>query len=54
MFSDYRPVSTACSVAFTAEVRADGRPIVRRRLNDIAINTALDPQAVHTSRLLTF
>ena len=43
IFSDYRPVD-GVRVAFTAEVRADGKPIVRRRLNDIAINTALDPR----------
>ena len=42
MFSDYRPVD-GVRVAFTAEVRADGKPIIRRRLSAIAINTALDP-----------
>jgi zinc protease len=42
MFSDYRPVD-GVSVAFTAEVRAGGKPIVKRRLNAITFNAALDP-----------
>jgi hypothetical protein len=43
LFSDYRPVD-GVSVAFTAEVRADGKPVVSRRLKDITINATLDPQ----------
>ena len=43
VFSDYRPVD-GVRVAFTAEVRADGKPIVKRRLSEIAINTPLDPR----------
>ena len=43
VFSDYRPVD-GVRVAFTAEVRADGKPIVKRRLSEIAINTTLDPR----------
>jgi hypothetical protein len=43
IFSDYRPVD-GVRIAFTAEVRAGGKPIVRRRLTDIAINTPLDPR----------
>jgi len=42
MFSDYRPVD-GVTVAFTAEVRAAGHPIVKRRLNAITFNAALDP-----------
>jgi hypothetical protein len=42
LFSDYRPVD-GLAVAFTAEVRADGRPVVRRRLDEITINAAIDP-----------
>jgi zinc protease len=43
VFSDYRPVN-GVTVAFTAEVRADGKAMVRRRLNEITINAALDPK----------
>jgi len=43
LFSDYRPVD-GVNVAFTAEVRAAGHPIVKRRLNAITFNAALDPQ----------
>jgi hypothetical protein len=43
LFSDYRPID-GLSVAFTAEVRTDGRPIVRRRLDDITINGGIDPK----------
>jgi zinc protease len=43
LFSDYRPVD-GVSVAFAAEVRADGKPVVSRRLKDITINATLDPQ----------
>lgn len=43
LFSDYRVVD-GVNVAFTAEVRAGGNPIVRRRLNAIAFNAALDPK----------
>jgi zinc protease len=41
LFSDYRPIE-GVAVAFTAEVRADGKPVVRRRLNDITINGVID------------
>ncbi|HEY3043765.1 MAG TPA: insulinase family protein [Vicinamibacterales bacterium] len=43
LFSDYRPVD-GVNVAFTAEVRAAGKPIVKRRLNQITFNAALDPR----------
>jgi hypothetical protein len=43
LFSDYRPVE-GLMVAFTAEVRAAGMPGVKRRLDNIAINTPLDPE----------
>jgi zinc protease len=43
LFSDYRAVD-GVNVAFSAEVRADGKPIVRRRLNEITINAELDPK----------
>ena len=48
LFSDYRPVD-GVHVAFAAEVRADGKPVVTRRLNEIAINAALDPETVRTT-----
>jgi hypothetical protein len=43
LFSDYRPVD-GISVAFTAEVRAAGQSIVKRRLNSITFNAPLDPK----------
>jgi len=43
IFSDYRAVD-GVRVAFTAEVRADGKSVVKRRLSEIAINTSLDPR----------
>jgi hypothetical protein len=43
VFSDYRPID-GLTVAFTAEVRTDGRPVVRRRLDDITINGRIDPK----------
>ena len=43
LFSDYRPVD-GVNVAFTAEVRAAGKPIVKRRLNAITFNVPLDPK----------
>jgi zinc protease len=43
LFSDYQRVD-GVNVAFTAEVRADGKPVVKRHLNEIAINAALDPR----------
>jgi outer membrane lipoprotein-sorting protein len=43
VFSDYRAVD-GVRVAFTTEVRADGKPVVKRRLSEIAINTSLDPR----------
>jgi outer membrane lipoprotein-sorting protein len=42
-FSDYRPVD-GVKVAFTDDVRAEGKPVVKRRLNAIAFNTTLDPK----------
>ena len=42
LLSDYRTVDGVL-VSFAAEVRADGKPVVARRLNEIAINAALDP-----------
>jgi hypothetical protein len=43
IFSDYRPVD-GVRVAFGTEVRADGKPIVRRRVSDITVNGTLDPR----------
>jgi hypothetical protein len=43
VFSDYRPVD-GLTVAFLAEVRADGKPVVRRQLDDITINGRIDPK----------
>ena len=43
LFSDYRAVD-GVNVAFTAEVRAAGKPIVKRRLNEITFNARLDPK----------
>ena len=43
LLSDYRLVN-GVNVAFTAEVRAGGRPVVKRRLNTITFNAALDPK----------
>ena len=43
LFSDYRPVD-GVNVAFTAEVRASGKSIVKRRLNAITFNAPLDPK----------
>jgi zinc protease len=43
LFSDYRPVD-GVKVAFSAEVRAAGNPIVTRRLNAITFNDAFDPK----------
>jgi zinc protease len=43
LFSDYRAVD-GVNVAFTAEVRAAGKPIVKRRLNAITFNITLDPK----------
>ena len=43
IFSDYRAVD-GVRIAFSAEVRADGKPVVKRRLSEIAINTSLDPR----------
>jgi len=42
LLSDYRTVDGVL-VSFAAEVRADGKPVIARRLNEIAINAALDP-----------
>jgi hypothetical protein len=42
LYSDYREVD-GVSVSFAAEVRAGGKSIVSRRLNEISINGALDP-----------
>jgi zinc protease len=41
LFTDYRSVD-GVNVAFTAEVRASGHPIVKRRLNAITFNAPLD------------
>ncbi len=43
LFSDYRLVD-GVNVAFTAEVRAAGKSIVKRRLNQITFNATLDPR----------
>ena len=43
LLSDYRPVD-GVAVAFTAEVRAAGKLIVKRRLNQITFNAVLDPK----------
>jgi len=43
LLSDYRLVN-GVNVAFTAEVRAGGQPVVKRRLNAITFNVALDPK----------
>jgi hypothetical protein len=43
LLSDYRLVN-GVNVAFAAEVRAGGRPVVKRRLNTITFNAALDPK----------
>ena len=43
LYSDYRVVE-GVNVAFTAEVRTGGKPVVSRRLNDISINGTLDPR----------
>jgi len=43
IFSDYRRVD-GVHIAFSAEVRADGKVIVTRRLSDIVINAPLDPR----------
>jgi hypothetical protein len=43
IFSDYRRVD-GLMVAFSAEVRAAGKTVVKRRVTDISINTSLDPR----------
>jgi hypothetical protein len=43
LFSDYRTVA-GVNVAFTAEVRAAGKPVVKRRLTTITFNSAFDPK----------
>ena len=43
LLSDYRLVN-GVNVAFTAEVRAGGQPVVKRRLNAITFNAELDPK----------
>ena len=43
IFSDYRPID-GLAVAFAAEVRADGKSVVRRRVDDITINARIDPK----------
>ena len=42
VFSDYRPVE-GVQVAYEARVLHDGRPVVRRTLTKVALNTSLDP-----------
>ena len=51
LFSDYRPVD-GVNVAFAAEVRAGGKPVVARRLNDITINARARSRTVRAP--LTF
>jgi hypothetical protein len=41
IFSDYRSID-GVQVAFSAEVRRGGQSMVRRRLNDFAINPSID------------
>jgi zinc protease len=41
VFSDYRPVD-GVQVAYEARVLHDGRPVVRRTLTKVALNTSLD------------
>ena len=43
LLSDYRLVN-GVNVAFSAEVRAGGQPVVKRRLKSITFNAALDPK----------
>jgi predicted Zn-dependent peptidase len=43
ILSDYRPVD-GLMVAYTAEVRASGKTVVKRQLSDITLNSALDPK----------
>jgi hypothetical protein len=42
VFSDYRPVGRV-QVAHVTTVRADGRPILERKLSRIELNAELDP-----------
>jgi hypothetical protein len=42
IFSDYREID-GVQIAFTAEVRRGGQPVLERRVTSVAINPPLDP-----------